>query len=1219
MTLWKELIEIPERVHKSDFVLNLADGLERPEQTIRDYVVPDELAESFELALSIVKGAIEAGKSRAVYLHGSFGSGKSHFMAVLDLLLSGNPQARSIKALAPVVAKYDTLDGKRFLMVPYHMVGARNMESAILGGYVDFVKRRHPDAPIPAVFLAEEVFENAEKLREQMGHEALLAMLNAGTEKRTGWGKRAQSWTRERYDDAMTASPGSRERTDLVSDLVAHVFPSLVGVARSGGGDHTRSETEKETFVSLDAGLAIISRHAQELGYDAVILFLDELILWLASRAGDMPFLTREGQKLSKLVEAQHAQRPVPVISFVARQRDIREFVGESHTGSEFRSLTDSIQWWEGRFETVTLEDRNLPVIVQQRLLKPKDSADNPRIQQSFELTLGKMRKDEIDIVLGSTADRNVFAQSYPFSPALLHTLVALSAFLQRERTALRLMSMLLVRNRRVLELGDIVPVGDLWDVVAEGEEPFSDAMRAQFQAAKRLYEQRLRPLLVHENGIDPLEYRNVERTELSEDVRQKLRQFRNDDRLAKTLLLAQLVPEVEAFSNLTARKLHALNWGAVRSRVRGAEASQVVAKLKKWSRTVGELRIGDEADPKVSLQLSGVDLEQILSYADTYDNPGNRKRLVRELLFKKMGVDTGDGLFSNLRLDWKGGQRDVHIGYCNIRDRQDDDLLSDGVHWKVIVDYPFDEPSYSPQDDRQRLDQFRQTHPEGTETIAWLPSFISNEGKNLLGRLIKVEHVLKRFDEATAHISSMERPVVKSQLEAQQNQLGTALEHTLLVAYGLADEDLDTIDPNLDIEEHVVSLAAGHNPKQPGSATFANGLREIVEEALSHKYPNAYALPNEHLTKGKVIKLLEALVATYEQPENRWGVEDRSLRVLLHQYIQPMGLAEMGETHLVKTDIWQARLEQELAKKKAPVTVERLRKILDPPDKPTGLPKLLQDLNILLFATVSNCSLRQAGLRLEGGIGDLPAGAELVPEALPDEADWEKAKQSLQHVFGIVESCLLNARNAGRVAAKAEQTAKALADSANLLPEVLMDVGTRVGLTEEAISASNRYRTAVSAEHLVRRLKGTPKKVLEALGRAELNTSPQAVGRSLKSAENVLAALQGARWQGIDYLVKNEDTLDVDGKNLLRQIREYLLWDELAIGGQTSFEALEEQALNALAKASSQPVEPVAQSATWSRTVANRTDLNDVFSKLVANVDKGIRMTVRVTEEDDG
>jgi hypothetical protein len=50
------------------------------------------------------------------------------------------------------------LEGRRFLLVPYHMLGARSMDSAILGGYVDHVTRVHPEAPLPGVYLAERIF-----------------------------------------------------------------------------------------------------------------------------------------------------------------------------------------------------------------------------------------------------------------------------------------------------------------------------------------------------------------------------------------------------------------------------------------------------------------------------------------------------------------------------------------------------------------------------------------------------------------------------------------------------------------------------------------------------------------------------------------------------------------------------------------------------------------------------------------------------------------------------------------------------------------------------------------------------------------------------------------------------------------------------------------------------------------------------------------------------
>ncbi|MFP4279361.1 MAG: hypothetical protein ACLFQI_05105 [Halochromatium sp.] len=53
-------------------------------------------------------------------LHGSFGTGKSHFMAVLNLLVQGNAQARAIPELAPSVARHsDWMQRRNILLVPY--------------------------------------------------------------------------------------------------------------------------------------------------------------------------------------------------------------------------------------------------------------------------------------------------------------------------------------------------------------------------------------------------------------------------------------------------------------------------------------------------------------------------------------------------------------------------------------------------------------------------------------------------------------------------------------------------------------------------------------------------------------------------------------------------------------------------------------------------------------------------------------------------------------------------------------------------------------------------------------------------------------------------------------------------------------------------------------------------------------------------------------------
>ena len=203
-----------------------------------------------------------------------------------------------------------------------------------------------------------------------------------------------------------------------------------------------------------------------------MILFLDELVLWLASHAADIAFVNREGQKVAKLVEAMTADRPIPIVSFIARQRDLPNWWGSTCLVRS-SSFADVLHWWEARFDTITLEDRNLPVIVEKRLLRPKSAEAVRQLQEAFDKT-AQVREEVLNTLLTRTGDRDMFRQVYPFSQPWCRRCWLFPRCCSEERTALKLMLQLLVNQRHSLELGDLVPVGDLFDVIIEGDEPFA-------------------------------------------------------------------------------------------------------------------------------------------------------------------------------------------------------------------------------------------------------------------------------------------------------------------------------------------------------------------------------------------------------------------------------------------------------------------------------------------------------------------------------------------------------------------------------------------------------------------------------------------------------------------------------------------------------------------------------------------------------------------------
>jgi hypothetical protein len=1099
MTLIKDLIDIPERVQRGDFVLRLSEGVTRADETLRDYVVTPELKACFDNALSFIKSAMTDRTSKASYLHGSFGSGKSHFMAILHLILQGNTAARSIPELAPVITQHNEwITGKKFLLVPYHMIGARDVESGILGGYVDFVRCMHPDAPIPGVYLAEGLFKDAGNLRRTMGDEAFLAKLNEDDSAGGRWGELEAPWDPARFENAVNLPPGSEERSQLISALIRKYF----------GSYDTQAGARGEAFVSLDKGLSVLSKHAASLGYQGLILFLDELILWLASHAAELKFIHQEGQKLAKLVEAQTPDRPIPIISFVARQRDLRELIGDSVPGAERLNFGDALKHWEDRFHRITLEDRNLPAIAERRVLKCKSDTARAELDRAFEQTRS-IRDAVMNILLTREGDREMFRKVYPFSPALVQTLIAVSSVLQRERTALKVMVQLLVDHRDALAVGDIVPVGDLFDVIAHGDEAFSPELAIHFDNAKRLYHQKLLPLLEKQHGrkedLDDLAFDDAKRAA-----------FRNDDRLTKTLLLAALVPQVESLRSLNAERLAALNHGTIRTPIPGREGQEVLRRCRQWAASVGEIRIGEEANPSISIQLSGVDTESIIKQAEREDNHGNRIRRVRQMIYDQVGIQ-GEGQFEHyFPFEWKSTRRTCVVLFKNIRELTDSSIENTVDDWKLIIDFPFDEQGRGPRDDLSRLQTFRDTHPAGTKTICWVPAFFSRDAQKDLGLLVILEHILagERFTQYSSHLSPQDRQSAKQMLESQKSVLYQRVKSHLDAAYGLEELFPGSLDTTHDLEtgERFVSLSLGFDLRPPVAASLEGAMKQLVSQALDHEFPAAPAFEAEP-RGANLKKVYEVVSEATHTPDGRVPVEKGPLRSLVRSIANPLKLGEMGldATHFVLGQHWRTHFGRKAAETGTAIDVKQVRKWIDEP-KPMGLPKEVQNLVIMTYAERTNRSFLLHGGHFEPSLSDLPDACELREQSLPTEKVWSCALERAGAIFGVSVSPLRNVANARSLCTEVKRTAADHRPSCQSYAQKLSERSDRFGI---ARGKGDRLRTALAAMVLLQKCQeAADDGVIGVLESAEVATSASAMGECVKKAGVLLGVLESTNWE---------------------------------------------------------------------------------------------------------
>jgi hypothetical protein len=1164
--LLREVIDIPEQAGAEDYVLRLTDSIEPDAvaRTVDEYVVTPALADAFDIALGLVAESLTSGVSRGAFLAGSFGSGKSHFMAILHALLRHNPAARAKAELQPVIARHDdVLLDKKVLPLAFHLIGAESLEQALFRGYLQQIAELHPGAPLPALHQSDAILADAERQRVRDGDERFFAGLNGGTAGGAAADGGADAWSRligstgtwtvDSYAAARAAEPGTEQRQLLVTALAENYFSAY---------------TQQAAYVDLDTGLAAMATHAKSLGYDAVVLFLDELVLWLAFSVQDREFFRRESQKLTKLVETGTGARAIPLISFVARQMDLRRwFADAGASGAEQEALDRAFRHQEGRFGTLELGDGNLPYVASRRLLRRR--ADNPQADQVMADAFARLdrRSDIWDVLLDGVntddrhrgADEAAFRLTYPFSPALVSTLRVLASAMQRERTALKVMQQMLVDRRDALTVDDVVPVGDSFDYIVQGRDALDPQAASLFRAATALYRDKLAPILLAAHGLSAADADHPERLPAG---------FLADDRLAKTLLLSAVAPKVPALKELTAARLASLNHGSIRSPLPGSEAGIVLAKVRDWSRRVPEIHVsGDPRNPVIRVQLSEVDYESVVENAKGEDNDGRRRELIKELVRDATGVTERDpdvfGVYAH-QVIWRGSRRAVDLVFGNVRDPgylAEDHFRARPGTWRLVVDFPFDEAGHSTTEDLARVDRLTEGGLK-SRTIVWLPWFLSEDRMRDVRRLVILDWLLggagERWTANADHLSEVDRAQARAILESQRTGLREALRRAVQECYGAAAPSPGTLADDATHDRVLVSLDPGFSPARPVGADLAAALRNLADQAFSATYPG-----HPRFEPGDIEVTARDLAAVYGHVER--AVADQDGRVLLEGDIaavrrvaNALHVGMAGETHFLFGDDrfspWGAEFERAAARDGLrpgdAVTVGRVRGWIDAIRPEYGLRDEVADLVVLAWAALRQRAWYQHGATIPAPRpGTARPDMELRPEPLPQATDWQAATSRAEVLFGIHSNPYLTAAGVTEFTEKLRGHLGEPADAASGLVSRVERAYRSLSLPDDG---PGRLATAQAGALVVDVLRRAPSRVhlVESLARAELPGTDTAVAKSLSQAGVVAAAIDGFRWERLDPLRGAEHRLDSQGRaaaGILRVLREAVAADEFA------------------------------------------------------------------------
>lgn len=856
MTTITDAFELPrpEDIRAMGFVVKLREldpNSVEVEQLVRDYVITPAVEKELPRILDDMKQVFDRGEEYGRFIHGSFGSGKSHLMTMLSLLIEGaTPAWKKFRPLlnahrdAKASKGADTADHEAWLnkaellVVRIHMLSVRGrstgFDRAVYEGFNAALKQRGKQ---PFEFLnVDAIFDEVRREAKEYGDVVWKRL-------------EAESIVGGR-DDFEAVAQGSIQ----AKERFARTWLKYKGRdAVDAGIDPRWSE-----------GLRRMAEHAKTQGFGGIVLMIDEFLLWLAEKSGQE--FVAEINNLNVIVDHNTGQRPAPIFVFVARQRNLQEFFPDLVDESKIHEHLDH---HAKRFEVTKLQDVELRHIVRGRVLRPKDA----KAVQAAVSALSEKHSKVLPALLAG-GDIDYLRDVYPFHPALIEMLVDVTSLMQRERSALRLLYELLVIHYPTLPLGEFLPVGSAFPAIFPESGVEASKKVELMQDIHHQYYSRLAPAMVQ------MAKAAEEAGEQWPDERRRAL-----DQLVKTVLLAEVSTRLKQ-GGLTIERLVQLNAVDVEGETFRGQVRVAETDLLTLQQRVPDLQVaGTGKTAIVRYVLGRVSLGEILGRARSKVG-AQRFNVFWPALRKALGIANSKGFedggpnLGEYDLAWRRTKRRGEIKLGNVREMSYDDFAAPEGAFKILVDYPWDEPGHTVDEDRLRATNVRKNKGL-VYSVCWLPRHMSPTELGLLTELAAVRYLLS--DPGQEDLLETLGPQDKAKVLEQAGIRAKTLE-------GQLDELLKEVYVRHGEFFALISDVDSSRPRE----TLAENLEHIATLLMDRRYPQHPTFLADPKKQD-----LEALLGwMVDAGEGSVSVAyDENVGKVLKSLGQPLELVNLGQT----------------------------------------------------------------------------------------------------------------------------------------------------------------------------------------------------------------------------------------------------------------------------------------------------------------------------------
>jgi len=378
-----KLSEKPQEVITMDEAI-----VSNQQQIINNYVITSNIKDEFKKVLHNLN--LESGKG--FWVQGAYGSGKSHFMSYLTILL--NSSKYWFKLPDEIKNEYQgVFEDKNFLTVNFTLSEVNNLKAKLF----DEIEKSFKNTGVNITI------KNDDKIVKQFLDNEYDNL---------------KDWFFKFVENKLSIN-----KSDWLDYLDSYNIPRLAEIIiefNKFRGVFANKEHREFIYPDISEGLEQIETSLNN-NFDGLVIFIDELSEFLQKKKSR----NEESESLETIQALGQRITNLPIWTFAAVQKNPATIIDEEiYIGDEEEKVFD-------RFKPINLSEADIEEIIDKRIII-KDENQKKTIKAIYK----DLKNNKFNLEKNISKDR--FVKLYPFHHEFVQSLVDLSTYGSRQRAAVR-------------------------------------------------------------------------------------------------------------------------------------------------------------------------------------------------------------------------------------------------------------------------------------------------------------------------------------------------------------------------------------------------------------------------------------------------------------------------------------------------------------------------------------------------------------------------------------------------------------------------------------------------------------------------------------------------------------------------------------------------------------------------------------------------------------